>query len=325
METQHDPRRGKKTQLRLNARRKKNKTIKGRKRRMIGNKMVYLKENDSRMKLLCADNIQDADMELSAGIGDTPRTIFKKTPEGIGAYDVYVATIPASHQSDPELNLKTNSFFGSFEIRQRNLSLWIAERSKRITASNFGEIGRFRPTTSREKSHICVIQRFLRMRSDQPTNHLQSHHFRNSWKSKSSLLAYCVDPDLPWRAATPDDLVGTYALAEVNCPVTARNLSPQEAIEEKKLTYCILKAEGKSSVQVPSVRAPSHFARQILLFCTTESEGNIRKNETLVNFFMECLFQEIIDPRYTRGMAIGERPQFLYCIKRKQSGDLSIK
>ncbi|KAJ8894497.1 hypothetical protein PR048_007151 [Dryococelus australis] len=55
------------------------------------------------MKLLCADNIQDADMELIAGIGETPRTIFRKTPESIdlGAHDVYVTSTPASHQSDP--------------------------------------------------------------------------------------------------------------------------------------------------------------------------------------------------------------------------------
>ncbi|KAJ8881913.1 hypothetical protein PR048_018399 [Dryococelus australis] len=66
------------------------------------------------MKLLCADNIQDTEMELNAGIGDTPRTIFKKTPERrsntschlgmdavYGAHKVYVVSTPASHQSDP--------------------------------------------------------------------------------------------------------------------------------------------------------------------------------------------------------------------------------
>ncbi|KAJ8892576.1 hypothetical protein PR048_005157 [Dryococelus australis] len=50
-----------------------------------------------------------------------------------------------------------------------------------------------------------------------------------------------VDPDLPWLAATPDGLVGNDALVEVKCPVIARNLTHQEAVKEKKLTYCILK------------------------------------------------------------------------------------
>ncbi|KAJ8893006.1 hypothetical protein PR048_005587 [Dryococelus australis] len=82
-EIQHDPRRGKRTQLRLDVRRNKNKTIKGSKRGMIGNKIVYLEEDDARMKLLCADNIQNSDIELSGGIGDTPRKIFKETPGGL--------------------------------------------------------------------------------------------------------------------------------------------------------------------------------------------------------------------------------------------------
>ncbi|KAJ8881764.1 hypothetical protein PR048_018250 [Dryococelus australis] len=50
-----------------------------------------------------------------------------------------------------------------------------------------------------------------------------------------------VDPDLPCLAATSDGLVGNDALVGVKRPVTARNLTPQEEVEEKKLTYCILK------------------------------------------------------------------------------------
>ncbi|KAJ8882467.1 hypothetical protein PR048_014275 [Dryococelus australis] len=74
---------------------------------------------------------------------------------------------------------------------------------------------RLRPTTSREKAVTSLL---------------------HSDFSGCAATKY----DLPWLAATPDGLVGNNALVEVKCPVTARNLTPQEAVKEKKLTYCIL-------------------------------------------------------------------------------------
>ncbi|KAJ8892433.1 hypothetical protein PR048_005013 [Dryococelus australis] len=119
--------------------------------------MVYLKEDDPRMKLLCADNIQDADMELSAGIGDIPRRNQRVTRYGIA-----------------------NKLFA------------IAQLQKQL---------------EREIEPAGLF----------------------------------VNPVLPWLAATTDGLVGNDALVEVKCPVTTRNLTPQGAVKEKKLTYCVLK------------------------------------------------------------------------------------
>ncbi|KAJ8879377.1 hypothetical protein PR048_019985 [Dryococelus australis] len=71
-------------------------------------------------------------------------------------------------------------------------------------------------------------------------------HSRSSWKFNTipddiEPTGLFVDPDLSWLTTTPYGLIGNDTLVAVKYPLTARNLTPQEAEKEKKLTYCILK------------------------------------------------------------------------------------
>ncbi|KAJ8885507.1 hypothetical protein PR048_011705 [Dryococelus australis] len=103
---------------------------------------------------------------------------------GIGAHDVYVASTPASHQSDPG-----------------------------CAVTKYG--------IAKEPFAIAQLHKQL--------------------EKETEPAGLYADPNLPWFAATPDALVDNDALVEVKCPVTARNLTPQEAVKENKLTFCVLK------------------------------------------------------------------------------------
>ncbi|KAJ8891504.1 hypothetical protein PR048_004032 [Dryococelus australis] len=162
------------------------------------------------------------------------------------------------------------------------------KRSKRVTASIFGVICGLRPTTSREKAVTSLLY----------------GDFSGCAATKCGIAnepfviepaGVFVDPVLPLLAVTPGSLVSKGALVEAKYPVTARNLTPQEAVKEKKWTYCILKDNHLHLKENHPYRHTKiiHFGRKKL-------------RNPLTNFFMGCLLPEIIDPCYTRG-----RPEFI--------------
>lgn len=75
--------------------------------------------------------------------------------------------LPMSHEDfeEKKLELLNNLKLNTFEIdelqrrtvEQANCEEWKKERSKRLTASNFGKICKLRKTTSRKNSLISVL------------------------------------------------------------------------------------------------------------------------------------------------------------------------
>jgi len=75
--------------------------------------------------------------------------------------------LPMSHEEFEEkklkflaslkLNMHEINELQSRTVEQSNCEEWKKERSKRLTASNFGKICKLRKTTSREKSVISII------------------------------------------------------------------------------------------------------------------------------------------------------------------------
>jgi len=50
-----------------------------------------------------------------------------------------------------------------------------------------------------------------------------------------------VDSNLPFLAASPDDLIENNAIVEIKCPASAKAITPEEGIFSKKIKYCKIK------------------------------------------------------------------------------------
>jgi len=50
-----------------------------------------------------------------------------------------------------------------------------------------------------------------------------------------------VDSEQFYLAASPDGLIGDDGLVEIKCPSSAKNVSPEEAINNKIIKWCVLK------------------------------------------------------------------------------------
>ncbi|XP_063229291.1 uncharacterized protein LOC134534727 isoform X1 [Bacillus rossius redtenbacheri] len=211
---------------------------------------------------------------------------------------------------------------------QNDSVLWKSERIKRLTASNFGRICNMKKSTKRAKSVVNIL--YSRFSGTEATRYgLENEHsaiqdFEVNFGKKVARCGLFVDKEHPWLAATPDGLVGDDGILEVKCPAVAARMSPQEAVEQKKVTFCNI-LDGKMFLKkghayMYQVQGQLHITNRKycyfvlwtprgLLVQQIERENSFWKEKMinkLTQFYMTCLLPEIIDPRYPRNMEIRE-------------------
>ncbi|KAJ8950768.1 hypothetical protein NQ318_011261 [Aromia moschata] len=113
-------------------------------------------------------------------------------------------------------------------VSSRAEPLWYAERRVRLTASNFGRICNLLDTTNRANL----------------VNELLNSSFAGFRKVDGiSSVIKCglyIHQDYPFLAATPDGLIGDDAIIEVKCPYKAKDLTPEDAFEQKQIQFASL-------------------------------------------------------------------------------------
>ncbi|KAJ8910420.1 hypothetical protein NQ315_013878 [Exocentrus adspersus] len=117
--------------------------------------------------------------------------------------------------------------------------------------------------------------------------------------------------------ATPDGLVAE-GLVEVKCPYSARDLTPDEAIFRRKVTFWkqngeinethkwFYQIQGQMMVTRRkyccfAIWTPKGIKQEVIF---KDEEFCIRMRNKLCEFYLKCCLPELIDPRKSRNMEI---------------------
>lgn len=122
--------------------------------------------------------------------------------------------------------------------------LWKQERSLRLTASNFGTVCKLRKTTSRE--NVIKNMLYSKFMGSSATKHgiekepIAIKAFETKRNKKVKPCGLFVHKEHCFLAASPDGLIEDDGIIEVKCPSTAKMLPPEEAIQQKKVTFATI-------------------------------------------------------------------------------------
>ncbi|XP_025412093.1 uncharacterized protein LOC112684673 [Sipha flava] len=124
-------------------------------------------------------------------------------------------------------NLKLNKFeidaLQHRTVEQASCKEWVKERSKMLTASNFGKICKLRKTTSRKNSLISILYQSHYFHGTTATRYgiqfesIAKDEFEKKFGYEVAPAGLFVDPHLPFLAATPDSLIGDDSIIEIKC------------------------------------------------------------------------------------------------------------
>lgn len=209
---------------------------------------------------------------------------------------------------------------------QCNSHLWLTERSKRLTASSFGRICKMKPTTARGKTVISLIYNSFRgtnaTRYGLEKEPIAIEQLEKSLSKTIVASGLFVDEDMPWLAATPDGLIDDDSIVEVKCPYVAANLTPKQAIEQKKTKFCRFENGElrlkENHVYMFQVQGQLHITkRKFCYFVLWTPLGMIfekiersmqfwerNMKSKLNDFYMNCMLPELVNPQYPKGLPV---------------------
>jgi len=149
-----------------------------------------------------------------------------------------------------------------------------------------------------------------------------------------------VDTEKCFLAASPDGIVGNDAVVEVKCPMKCLN-QRLDWLAENDNSFCLqtdvitgglklkqthdyyYQIQGQMHITKRSkcyflVWSPSGYHMEIVQY---DPEFWSKLEDILENFYLNCLFPEIVDPRAPRGLPVRE-PDFL--VQEQNLRDLKI-
>lgn len=122
-------------------------------------------------------------------------------------------------------------------VNQIDSTEWLDERRLRLTASSFGTV------CNRREDSSCgpVVSQLLYAKVDCAATRYGQAHEADAIKSFETVtgasVTKCglfVDRQRPWLAASPDGLVGNDAFLEVKCPLSGKDMTPEEVVNKRK-------------------------------------------------------------------------------------------
>lgn len=223
--------------------------------------------------------------------------------------------------------------------KQSDSELWLSLRKVMLTASNFGVVCRMRPTTS----CAMTVKNILfpptidtaAMKYNRDMEEMARQNLSEILKKDIKPCGLFIDSDNPCLGASPDGVFDEDGLVEIKCPLSAENLTAEEAIRtlprlkgifDKKnpnvmnrnhrffyqmqgqlnitqRTYCIFTIWTPKSVKTVRVNRDNNFWQNKMLPFFTR-------------FYFDCMLPEILDSRHNRHMPIRE-PKYIVETKEK--------
>jgi hypothetical protein len=152
------------------------------------------------------------------------------------------------------------------DTKQQKSNSWRKERKKRITASNFGRVCKMRKSTINQENSekfTFVGNESTKYGQNNELKAIRSFELQTSLKTKPSGLI--IDKDRPFLARSPDAILeDNSALVEIKCPDTAKNLTPEEAVKQKKIKFATL-VDGKLKLKERQFHVSIKFKDKCLL------------------------------------------------------------
>ncbi|XP_054285453.1 uncharacterized protein LOC129001999 [Macrosteles quadrilineatus] len=248
---------------------------------------------------------------------------------------------PAAQKPDLEEDLmaeETDEFMRSLQkteeerkkleretVEQSNSGVWLQTRRNLLTASNYGRVCKMKPTTGcgpfvkqlLYSTFDCEAMAYGRSHEDTARQHLE--------RELETTIQPCglfIHPQKMFLGATPDGLLGADGLVEIKCPSSAKNMTPDEAIISRKVTFW-KSQDGK----IGDINRTHNYyyqvqgqlgvtGREFCVFALWTPKGlkteKIKRDDEFWNsmiiklerFYMNCVVPEIVDPRHRRSMPI---------------------
>jgi len=265
-------------------------------------------------------------------VHDIPEEKAKKIAEGV------LSRLKTSQNKQNEIEKETRG--------QGNNPQWLKERRERLTASNFGRVVKMRPTTSCHNTVVSILYpdsldriEAIRYGKEHEADAIES---LNKILAKTDLhVEECglfVDTDTGYLAGTPDGTVGKDALVEVKCPMKCKDTGIEVMVKTDS-TFCLEYEENKIRLKKShnyyyQIQGQLHVAKRskcyFLVWSPTEHHLETihydpdfwaEVEESLGQFYMNCLLPEIADPRAPRGFPVRE-PE--YILEAQDLKDLKI-
>lgn len=238
-------------------------------------------------------------------------------------------------------------------LTQSDSGQWKEERRKLLTASNFGVVCNRRPTTSCKNLVKAMLYSDFdteAMRYGRTNEDTAVHELETTEGVSVSRCGLFIDSDKPYLGASPDGLIDDDGLVEVKCPSSAKEMTPNDAIAARKITFWSYD-KARAKVTGVNVRHKYHYQVQGQLHVTKrnyclfavwtplgikvqriERDDNFWHKEMLeklTKFYMDCLLPELVDPRHTRSMEIRDPPYITEAIrtlsiKKKKKKEIDI-
>ncbi|KAJ8896846.1 hypothetical protein PR048_002192 [Dryococelus australis] len=114
-------------------------------------------------------------------------------------------------------------------ISQSNSYMWMAERSKRLAASHFGKICTKKSSTPRAKTVISMICRSF-----------QGNTATRYGLEKEPIATEQLNKELEKYIKPADGIIDHDSIIEVKCPFVAAQLTPESAIRQNKIKFCLI-------------------------------------------------------------------------------------
>ena len=229
---------------------------------------------------------------------------------------------------------------------QNACPVWREERRKRLTASNFGVICNKLPHTKCD----TIVKKILYSNFDNASLRYGRIHEKDAIDHLKSIdvnvneCGLIIDEELPFLAATPDGLIGDDGIVEIKCPSSASDLTPEEAIIQRKVKFWLINKQtneinlNKKHIYFYQVQGQLHISkRNYCIFVLWTPKGiKIEKierddafwdnnmKEKLIKFYYDCLLPELIDPRYPRSLPI-RNPDYIIEAEKLRASKLKTK
>ncbi|XP_031332942.1 uncharacterized protein LOC116163225 isoform X1 [Photinus pyralis] len=213
-------------------------------------------------------------------------------------------------------------------INQSKSDLWIIERKKRITASNFGKVCKLRKTTSTAKTVTHLLyssfrgNKYTQFGLESEVNAIE--HFERLYQVKVTRCGLIVDEEKPYLACSPDGLVGEDSIVEIKSSLKSGDHDPVEACMLKLIDYCVLDEENnrimlkRSHNYYYQLQGIMHITKRSNCYFIVYTTAGIHVEEIrrddifwtqhmekkLQEFYMQSLLPELVDSRRCRNMDI---------------------
>jgi putative phage-type endonuclease len=230
-----------------------------------------------------------------------------------------------------ENNEEERKFFEENTKLQSGSGDWLRMRKKLLTASNFQKVCRRRRTTSCVNlvRDIIYSNQNLQTPSIKHGKHFEQTALRQLEKQLGVKILECgmfIDKEFQFLGATPDGLIENHTLVEIKCPFSAFNMKIEEAIDRKKINFWNKNDHSinKKHAWYYQIQGQLHVTKRKTCILAVWISGNdnfkierieqdinfwkLEMEPKLVQFYMECILPELVDPRHTRNMKIRDPP-----------------